>query len=308
MRSAIKYQDKHKNEVIFVTSTTHFSKHFLQKKRLSDSSELRSAHDISPYNQPFTFTGKEKDAETGYSYFGARYMDHELMTMWLSVDPMSDKYPSLSSYAYCAWNPVKLIDPDGDSIAVLIAPNAAGHYGHMAVLIQNEKGTWDLWSENGGEHPIIGSLLNGNDAPLTKKNGSPWRFESVQDFLNDDANTEKHDGVGATYYTEALVIPTSKEQDDIIKDGMKSAMKWYSLLFNNCAQAVACSLSEAGIPIKADDCSNQSSRFYNSLYYSDKFNRLDVAVNRAICPNMMYVNIKNANSSVAYTLKSERKR
>ena len=26
---------------------------------------------------------------------------------------MSDKYPSLSPYAYCAWNPVKLVDPDG---------------------------------------------------------------------------------------------------------------------------------------------------------------------------------------------------
>ena len=62
---------------------------------------------------PFTFTGKEKDQETGYGYFGARYMDHELMTMWLSVDPMSDKYPSISPYAYCAWNPIKLVDPDG---------------------------------------------------------------------------------------------------------------------------------------------------------------------------------------------------
>ena len=59
------------------------------------------------------FTGKERDEETGYSYFGARYMDHELMTMWLSVDPMADKYPSISPYAYCAWNPVKLVDPDG---------------------------------------------------------------------------------------------------------------------------------------------------------------------------------------------------
>lgn len=35
------------------------------------------------------------------------------MTMWLSVDPMSDKYPSISPYAYCAWNPVRLVDPDG---------------------------------------------------------------------------------------------------------------------------------------------------------------------------------------------------
>ena len=67
------------------------------------------------------FTGKERDEETGYGYFGARYLDHELMTMWLSVDPMTDKYPGLSPYNYCAWNPVKLVDPDGriiDSSAV----------------------------------------------------------------------------------------------------------------------------------------------------------------------------------------------
>jgi RHS repeat-associated protein len=60
-----------------------------------------------------SFTGKERDEETGFGYFGARYMDHELMTMWLSVDPLADKYPSISPYAYCAWNPVKLVDPDG---------------------------------------------------------------------------------------------------------------------------------------------------------------------------------------------------
>ena len=37
----------------------------------------------------FLHTGKEKDTMTGYGYFGARYMDHELMTMWLSVDPLA---------------------------------------------------------------------------------------------------------------------------------------------------------------------------------------------------------------------------
>lgn len=26
---------------------------------------------------------------------------------------MSDKYPGISPYAYCAWNPVNLVDPDG---------------------------------------------------------------------------------------------------------------------------------------------------------------------------------------------------
>lgn len=62
---------------------------------------------------PIVFTGKERDAETGYGYFGARYYDADLTTMWLSVDPMADKYPGISPYAYCAWNPMKLIDSDG---------------------------------------------------------------------------------------------------------------------------------------------------------------------------------------------------
>ena len=71
---------------------------------------------LTGYNERFTFTGKERDEETGYGYFGARYMYHELTTMWLSIDPMSDKYPSISPYAYCAWNPVKLVDPDGRDV------------------------------------------------------------------------------------------------------------------------------------------------------------------------------------------------
>ena len=32
----------------------------------------------------------------------------------LSVDPSSDKYPNISPYAYCSWNPVKIIDPNGE--------------------------------------------------------------------------------------------------------------------------------------------------------------------------------------------------
>ena len=58
-------------------------------------------------------TGKERDSETGFSYFGARYYDSDILTGWLSVDPMADKYPNLSPYNYCANNPMKLVDPDG---------------------------------------------------------------------------------------------------------------------------------------------------------------------------------------------------
>ena len=61
----------------------------------------------------FTFSAKERDPETGLSYFGSRYYSSDL-SVWLSVDPMADKYPSLSSYTYCANNPVKLVDSNGE--------------------------------------------------------------------------------------------------------------------------------------------------------------------------------------------------
>ena len=66
----------------------------------------------------YTFSAKERDAETGLSYFGARYYSSDL-SIWLSVDPMSDKYPSLSPYVYCADNPVRLVDPNGEEVYII---------------------------------------------------------------------------------------------------------------------------------------------------------------------------------------------
>ncbi len=93
-------------------------------------------------------TGKELDAETGYSYFGARYLDHTLTTAWLSVDPMSDKYPSISPYNYCMWNPMKLVDPDGNETEEEVTKyyNYKGYLLYetndgldVIVLVKNEK-------------------------------------------------------------------------------------------------------------------------------------------------------------------------
>ncbi len=96
----------------------------------------------------FVFTGKERDEETGYGYFGARYMDHELMTMWLSVDPMADKYPSMSPYAYCAWNPVRLVDPDGRDIWEL---DNEGNVVNRTT--DNERDVFYIVDENGNRDP-----------------------------------------------------------------------------------------------------------------------------------------------------------
>lgn len=63
-------------------------------------------------NTPYLFNGKEFDEETGLYYYGARYYDPRT-SLWLSTDPMELKYSNISTYTYCANNPVKLIDPQG---------------------------------------------------------------------------------------------------------------------------------------------------------------------------------------------------
>ena len=67
------------------------------------------------WHTPYRFNGKELDEETGLYYYGARYYTPEL-GIWLSVDPLSDKYPSMSAFMYCAGNPVVLVDPDGREV------------------------------------------------------------------------------------------------------------------------------------------------------------------------------------------------
>jgi RHS repeat-associated protein len=66
----------------------------------------------SNWSTRYSFSAKEMDEESKYHYFGARYYDSDL-SIFLSVDPMASKYPSLTPYAYVANNPIKLVDPNG---------------------------------------------------------------------------------------------------------------------------------------------------------------------------------------------------
>lgn len=81
--------------------------------------ELVENQHAAGYDERYKFTGKERDVETGYDYFGARFY-WATIGHWLSVDPLADKYPNISPYAYCAWNPVKFVDPDGNFVGTAI--------------------------------------------------------------------------------------------------------------------------------------------------------------------------------------------
>ena len=61
------------------------------------------------------YNGKELDTEDNLNLYdyGARHYDAALCR-WNAVDALAEKYASMSPYNYCAGNPVKLVDVDGN--------------------------------------------------------------------------------------------------------------------------------------------------------------------------------------------------
>ena len=74
----------------------------------------------SAANRRVELNAKEFDEETGLYYYGARYYEPRL-SLWMSVDPMKEKYNGISSYTYVLNNPVRFNDPDGKDVASAIA-------------------------------------------------------------------------------------------------------------------------------------------------------------------------------------------
>ena len=93
---------------------------------------LKAAYDYRSFGEQVTlaetadkvtenFTGKERDDETQLDYFGARYLD-PMLGMWISVDPMR-QFASPYLYAGNGFNPVNVVDPDGNETTINLDEN-----------------------------------------------------------------------------------------------------------------------------------------------------------------------------------------
>lgn len=103
------------------------------------------------WRTPYLFNGKELDDETALYYYGARYYD-PMTSVWISVDPLADKYAGWSGYNYTLGNPVVLIDPNGEEPQIPYDPDAlfespdlaaidfAKNYNGISIVIDREFG------------------------------------------------------------------------------------------------------------------------------------------------------------------------
>ena len=92
----------------------------------------------------FGFNGKENDddvkGDDNSLDFGARIYDPRL-GKWLSLDPLQNKYPFISAYAFAINSPIQALDPDG---RLVIFINGLSNF---LACCPGEKGYWGSWAD-----------------------------------------------------------------------------------------------------------------------------------------------------------------
>jgi RHS repeat-associated protein len=134
------------------------------------------------------YTEKERDSETGLTYFGARYLDAELGG-WTMVDPMEQYH---SGYSFVGGNPVNFIDPWG----MEGEPADGGDWDDSFWdFFQDRGGTW-----NDGSQQEAGQQADASNVTITpptryfdsaviREAADPGeRIPDYTDFLQSDPN------------------------------------------------------------------------------------------------------------------------
>ena len=126
------------------------------------------------WNTPYLFNAKEFDEETGMYYYGARYYEPRL-SLWMTVDPLcvsdlimnNEDYLdgehnggvynpyNNNPYIYCYQNPIRLIDPNGKQVDIILPENPDNidlsvwekyqperHNGHLRYWRHRESGVF----------------------------------------------------------------------------------------------------------------------------------------------------------------------
>jgi RHS repeat-associated protein len=149
---------------------------------------------LGTYNSPYQFSGKEKDEETGYNYFGARYYDSGL-SIWLSVDPMAEKYVSLSPFQFCANSPYKYVDTDGQKFA---EPRSMQTKRFKRNLRQSKEGRSVLKEIRRSRNLIyihyVSDYSEGNDAKLFKYSRASYVITGgkYNDIISGSYSEDRH--------------------------------------------------------------------------------------------------------------------
>jgi RHS repeat-associated protein len=132
------------------------------------------------------YTGKERDAESGNDYFGARYYA-STMGRWMSPDPMGghlENPQTLNKYAYVTNNPLTLTDPTGLDSYLACNNNSSACGAAVVGYDKNGQAQWaavqGVNGANGFTATVIGNAnADGSGGLVDKTTGTGAYTASV---------------------------------------------------------------------------------------------------------------------------------
>ncbi|HFK5529575.1 TPA: RHS repeat domain-containing protein, partial [Elizabethkingia anophelis] len=186
----------------------------------------------------YKYNGKELQ-ETGMYDYGARMYMPEL-GRWGVVDPLAEKYQTISSYQYVANNPINAIDPDGKSISPIFDSETGNYLGNdskgflSGEVLFMKKNTFDRLSKESESGVIDHNKAIENSTSISELNNSRHSlilFGKATNYINralyqafygEDVRANLKDGYSGAYSIKFRMrtpnltgagAPTEKEGD-----------------------------------------------------------------------------------------------
>lgn len=140
----------------------------------------------------YRYTGKEKDAESGLYYYGARYYS-AWICQFLSVDPLTSQTFYQGSYVYADDNPIMMNDPtgmssDGGGDTGNNNDSGTGGLPLVTTFVKDGDTFWDLENTFGLTHGVLKARNPGVD-PTNLQIGQEINLIRPQDWAQSDISS-----------------------------------------------------------------------------------------------------------------------
>jgi len=157
----------------------------------------------------------------------------EIVSRWLSQDPLARKYPSMSPYSGMGNNPILLVDIDGRDIYIFVyaSKNTESGAGHTSFAVGQDTKNLTYYSHyrksDGGGKIVSGLSLSELKGNYEKNNFAHGQTEAP---------------------VLVLRIKTSPEIDaKMNKSGKENINSTWTLMTNNCADCTKDAIDKTGL-------------------------------------------------------------
>ena len=185
----------------------------------------------------YRYNGMELQEDLGI--YTAAYRSYDpAIGRWLQVDPKSESFVPMSPYAGMGNNSISIVDPLGDSIIVLSAPQQVMGLGHAAVLIGNEADGWTLYSDYGTY------ASKGASGPSDKHPEDGVDVGTLEEFANSEHNKTEY---GGQLYQSGYMLEADGETDEkMAAAASREVQEDYNVLSNSCIDVCTGALEAGG--------------------------------------------------------------